>query len=83
MPGSLTCPHLSDVHTSLCTSELHYEDSRLPWFCEEQNPFSAPGFPSEDEMPKPTVMIRWSDSTRTMRNGFTFKNGRLSLDVRK
>ena len=47
------------------------------------DPISVPGFPSEDEMPKPTVMIRWSDSTSTMRNGFKFKNGRLSLDVRK
>ena len=76
------CPFLCLVHstlqvlsTLLCTSELHYEDSQLPWFCEELNPILAPGFQAVDEMPNPRVRMRWPDSNRTKENGFKLKRG--------
>ena len=39
------------------------------------DPISVPGFPSADEMPNPTVGMRWSDSNRTKGNGLKLEGG--------
>jgi len=63
----LTNRHLT-VHTG-----TQLRDLSAPMDLRGTDPISAPGFPSADEMPNPTVGMRWSDSSRTKGNGLRYR----------